>query len=222
VSVVGRRVPCRRGAWSALLSLGAAASLLLVGCARGGPPPALYVLGAMPPAMTATTSEAGLAVVEVTEVKVPDYLDTTDLIVRSFGRLIPSATGRWGERLSVGMTRALAASLAARLPRMVVTTARPAAPARRILVDVEAFEAQSDGSVVLAASWSIASGSSRQTLLAEHSSIAVPLEKRDDAAVVAAMSRAVDELADQIAAGFSRPLSERHEAIGSPIAAVPR
>jgi hypothetical protein len=76
-------------------------------------------------------------------------------------------SGRWGERLSLGITRALAASLTARLPDFVVTTTAPVnAPRRRLLVDVTSFEARADGQVVLATRWTI-TGSGPHPLLSE-------------------------------------------------------
>jgi uncharacterized lipoprotein YmbA len=62
-------------------------------------------------------------VVEVKPVLVPDYLNVSDILVRrGENALAPSPTGRWGERLSVGATRALAMGLVRRLPGLVVTS----------------------------------------------------------------------------------------------------
>ena len=173
----------------------------LAACASG-PPPAFYVLGAMPPAATRTVPETGVPVVLVKPVMVPDYLDTTDLVVRDGGEVIPSRTGRWGERLSVGITRTLAAGLADRLPCMKVTAAQsPERPVRQVLVDVDAFEARTDGLIILTARWSIMDGAGRGPMLAERITLTVPLAGTGDAAIVAAMTRAVSDLADRIAAG---------------------
>lgn len=124
---------------AAMLVLGSAA------CGMSGPPPVEYVLGAAPNATQATSQVTAVPVLEVRLVRLPDYLDTTDLLVRDGNRLTPSKGGRWGERLSVGMTRALASALAARLPNMVATTSQPVkSPERGLLVDVSALEARSD------------------------------------------------------------------------------
>jgi len=79
----------------------------------------------MPTATAATVSQTGLPVVELKRVQLPDYLDTTDILERRGNQLVPSSTGRWGERLSAGFSRALTGSLAARLPRMIVTATPP-------------------------------------------------------------------------------------------------
>jgi uncharacterized lipoprotein YmbA len=178
-----------------------------------GPPAAEYVLGAAPPARATTTLQTGLPVIELKRVQLPDYLDTTELLQRRGDQLIPSATGRWGERLSVGMTRALTGSLAARLPRMVVTATPPLErPARQVFVDVTAFEAAADHDVVLVARWNIADGGTRRLLVAKQTSLVEALLGTDDAATVAAMSRAVADLADQLAAGIESTLSRALDA----------
>jgi uncharacterized lipoprotein YmbA len=202
-----RRRPLRA---AGLVLLGAA-SLVLGACGSSGPPPALYVLGAAPAAATTTAPQVGLPVVEVKPVGVPDYLDTTDLLIRhDSGQVVPSQVGRWGERLSAGVTRALAAALAARLPRMAVTATPPVErPARQVLVDVETFEARADGEVVLVARWSVTDGAARETLAAERVSLAGLVAGTGDPAVVAAMTRESEGLASQVAAGLERTYSAR-------------
>jgi uncharacterized protein len=174
----------------------------LAACGSAGPPPAEYVLGSMPAAGATTVLQTGLPVVELKRVQVPDYLDTTDILARRGNQLVPSLTARWGERLSVGMTRALTASLAARLPRMVV--AAPSAverPALQVLVDVTEFESSAGHEIVFAARWSIADGANHQILVAKQTSLVEPIGGTGDSAVVAAMSHAVEDLAQQLAAG---------------------
>lgn len=191
---------CRR-LRAGLPALFAAAIVGMMGCSVGGPPPNEYVLGAMPAATATTVPQTGVPIVEVRRVELPDYLDTTDILERKGSQLIPRPTGRWGERLSLGMTRALTASLAARLPNMAVTATPPLVhPARQVFVDVAAFEPRDDHRVVLVAHWTVTDG--RQTLMAEQASLVEPIEGTDDGAIVAAMSRALDTLADRIAAGI--------------------
>ena len=185
-----------------LIVLGA---FIIAGCSRGGPPLPLYVLGNAPPAVASTTPQAGLPVIEVKPVKVPDYIDTTDLLVRSGVEMVPSRAGRWGERLSVGTTRALATALAARLPRMAVTMTAPVQPpARQVIVDLGSFEARADGNVVLVARWSILDGTGRKVLAMQRVSLVEPVAGTGDAGVIAAMTRAIEDLAGGIAARIDR------------------
>lgn len=175
---------------------------MLAACSSG-PPPALYVLGTAPPAFSRLVPEVGLPVISVRPVMVPDYLDTTDLVVRNGSEVIPSRTGRWGERLSVGITRTLAADLAKRLTGLQITATQPRErPSRQIYVDIEAFEAGTDNVVLLSARWSIVDGTGRHSILVEHITLAVPLVGNGDSAIVAAMTKAVSNLADRIAAGI--------------------
>ncbi|MGO8920880.1 MAG: membrane integrity-associated transporter subunit PqiC [Stellaceae bacterium] len=196
--------PGRRFFPVAVLAFFGAAMCAITACSLSGPPPAEYVLGAMPAATATTLSQTGLPVVEVKRIQLPDYLDTTDILERRGNQLVPSPTGRWGERLSVGITRALTASLAARLPALVVTATPLGHPTRQILVDVAAFEARPDHHVVLVARWTILDGATRHVLTAEQASLVEAIEGNGDDALVAAMSRAVDDLAGRVAAGIER------------------
>ena len=96
----------------------AGVTLPLLGCGGSTPQPKIYVLGRVTDPRPVTTAETGRPVVEMKTVSVPDYLDTLDIQVRDGQNgLKPSLTGRWGERLSVGITRILADGLTRRLPR---------------------------------------------------------------------------------------------------------
>jgi uncharacterized lipoprotein YmbA len=198
---------------------GAAASLMgalcvtLAACGGSGAGPALYVLGALPKPIDDAAPQAGLQTLEVKPVQMPAYLDTTDLVTRGAGgQLNPSGKGRWGERLSEGFTRALTSDLAQRLPQMVVTGAPPLErPARQVLVDIEAFEATTDGSVVLIARWAV-TDSARQTLAAERTSVAVPVPDGGDPAVATAMTQALQSLAARIASATGTHSPERQAA----------
>lgn len=193
------------------------ATLGIDGCSLSGPLPNEYLLSAMPAATATTVRQTGLPVVELKRVQLPDYLDTTDILQRRGIQLIPSPTGRWGERLSVGMSRALTASLAARLPRMVVTATPPVErPSWQILVDVADFESRADKQVVLVARWSVADGASRHIIVAEQTSLVEPVAGTDDSALVTAMSHAVQNLADQIAAGIDASHSQAERAPAAP------
>jgi hypothetical protein len=195
---------------------GAAASLMgalcvtLAACGGSGAGPALYVLGALAKPVNDTAPQAGLQTLEVKPVQMPAYLDTTDLVTRGAeGQLNSSDKGRWGERLSESFTRALTSDLARRLPQMAVTGAPPLErPAREVLVDVEAFEATTDGSVVLIARWAV-TDSSRQTLAAERTSVAVPVPGGGDPAVATAMTQALQSLAARIASATGTRSPER-------------
>ncbi|HEX2943458.1 MAG TPA: PqiC family protein [Rhodopila sp.] len=187
-----------------------AAALLAVACSRSGPPPNMYVLGNPQTVVTASMSDSHMPVIEVAGVRVPGYLDTTEIVTRNGSQIVPSATGQWAERLSIGVARALAADLATRLPTMLVTTTQPLSPpARQVLLNVDTMEARPDHQVVMITNWSIMDGTTERTFLSRHSTFATPIQGTGDAAVVAAMTRAVAELADQVANGI-RQAPPRH------------
>src|SRR5580692_7400207 len=95
----------------------------LSACGGGAPPPETYVLGHDAPVGRNNLSQAEGPIVELKPVRIPDYLDNKDIVVRrTGGQIIVSTTARWGERLSLGVTRAVSASLSARLPRLAVMT----------------------------------------------------------------------------------------------------
>jgi uncharacterized lipoprotein YmbA len=173
----------------------------LSGCA--GPPPREYVLNVRTGAEAADTVQTALPVLQVERVLLPDYLDTRDILTRRDRQVVASETGRWAERLSVGSTRVLAASLAARLRGVVVTASQPITPpALRVLVDVIAFDTTADGRVVLTSRWTITDGTGQRSLTSEQATLTEPVSGAGDGAVVAAMSLALDKLATRISEGI--------------------
>lgn len=160
-----------------------------------------YVLGVPPPSSVGIRSEAGLTVVELKMVTVPVTLDSTDILRRAGpNELIASPTGRWGERLSLGITDALALSLSNRLPNLVVTTRPTSEPSRRIVVDLDAVEIGADGRCLMAARWRII-GTGRVALSeGRRGTFTETAASPGDQAVASALTLAIDQLATAIAA----------------------
>ena len=184
-----------RAAWALVTGLA------LAGCGVSGPQPAIYVLGGPAAPTAVVTPEMGLPIVLVRQVELPDYLDTTDLQERRGDEIVQSRAGRWGERLSVGFTRALTAALGARLPGMAVVASPPIErPAQQILVDIEAFEPRPEGFVLLLGRFRVTDGTARDVMISERTSLVEPVTGTGEAARVAAMTRAIDGLAARIAA----------------------
>ena len=191
------------------LLFGVLLGVVLSGCA--GPPKQEYVLGAATAPKAASVVQSGLPVVQIERVLLPDYLDTRDIVTRRDGRVVPSESARWAERLSVGLTRSLATSLATQLTGVVVTSAQPVdPPVLRVLVDVIAFELTGDRQVILAARWTIIDGTGRKSLAAEQATWTEPVAAvGGDSAVVAAMSLALEKLATRISEGIERSLGSK-------------
>jgi uncharacterized protein len=183
--------------------------MLLLGCSAG-PPRRIYVLEGQENPIASVTSDAGRPVVELKSVLLPDYLDTTDMLLRDGqNELKISPTGRWGERLSIGVTRALGRALTKQLPGVVVDrsdTSRQ--PARTLLVNISAFDVWPDRRCILTARWTILGEDGRSLGAGERATIITSVAPSsngiEDVAVVQAMDGALGQLADQIAADLTR------------------
>jgi uncharacterized lipoprotein YmbA len=177
----------------------AGATLLLGGCGTF-PLPKVYILGEQTRATPGVTNQSGLPHLELKTVTTPDYLDTTDILRRSASnQVIASPTGRWGERVSIGITRALATDLAARLPNVVIESRSAYEPARRLFVDVERFEIAEDGLCTLTARWRLTTKDNAVAANSEQGTFVVAAISGTDAAVTVAMTSAIDQLAARIA-----------------------
>jgi uncharacterized lipoprotein YmbA len=164
------------------------------------PLPRTYVLAAPDRSTPGVIDEAGLSHIELRTVTVPDYLDTTDIVRQSASNEVTtSATGKWGERLSLGITRALAFDLTKRLPHTVIEFRGAYEPSLRLFVNVERFEFGEDGRCTLTARWRVtASGAKDQPNSAQGTFIETSTAKTD-AAEALAMTEAIDQLSRQIA-----------------------
>ncbi len=127
--------------------------------------------------------------------------------------MIASATGRWGERVSVGITRALAVDLARRLPDVVIESRGRYEPARRLLVDVERFEIGEDGLCTLTARWRLTSAGDTVQPDSQRGTFIAPARLRTDADAATAMTSAIDQLAGQIAVTLQSSLRDRQPAL---------
>jgi uncharacterized lipoprotein YmbA len=189
--------------------------VLAWGCVSGRRAQSVYALNeALDDRAEIDASVAGPEL-QLQRVLVPDYLDTTDILLRAGAHeLRTSSSGRWGERLSVGMTRALRADLAVRLPQDRVVLAQPAEKSlRQILVTVDAFDVWPDGHCVLAASWTLLDRESRAVLTAGRGTFITPPVgggTPGDGAIIKDMADAVGQLADSIASAVKAPSPRRN------------
>jgi uncharacterized lipoprotein YmbA len=207
--------PPNRAARRAGASAALAVSLCLAACSSAGPPRVTYVLGASAPATASAEPLRGRPVIALERVLVPDYLDVSDIMIRRSGNVVaPSATGRWGERLSGGVRQALASDLSRRLPDFVVTTTPPIGRTRfQLLTEVEDFAPRADGTVVLLARWRLLDGAGDRVLDGERVSLTGRAAAADDAAIAAAMSRELEDLAARMAAGVRHALAAARPAL---------
>lgn len=131
-------------------------ALTLSGCAAA-PPLRLYTLSedsASSAVSTDAPSRQGAPVIEVTRVSLPDYMDSSDLLVRHGDVLERSSTGRWASRLSLGATELLTARLAMRWPDAWVTDEpQTRTPDYRLVVHISRLDITSTGTGVMEADW---------------------------------------------------------------------
>jgi uncharacterized lipoprotein YmbA len=189
---------CARVACGLLLAAG-----LLGGCART--PPARYYLldypGTTPGTLPAAAPRVGLG-----PLRLPTYLDRPQIVTRvGASRLELSNQHRWAEPLQQSFTRALHAQLSQRRPTVeFVDYPWPAAraPTQQIRLEVLRFERAADGRFVLSARWDSATSDTAPEILAHTSEITIAVTGGDDdyEALVAAASKAIGALADEIAA----------------------
>jgi uncharacterized lipoprotein YmbA len=185
--------------------------LMAAGCSSS-PPQNVFILSGVANSAPGVRSDSGHPVVRLKPVTVPDYLDNTDIYLRDGqNQLKSSATGRWGERLSVGMARALSEDLTARMPGITVDESEPVQPpSLTLLVNVGAFDIRPDGRCVLSARWTILGQDNKTVLAGENATIMTTVPQTGggmrDAAVVAAMADAVRQLADHVVVNLARSL----------------
>jgi uncharacterized protein len=191
-------------------ALWTACALVMVSGCSSGPAPRVFLLVAPLQSAASQTPAPDTPAVQVQTVTLPDYLDTEDILMRdSAHELQSSASGKWGERLSAGMTQALAAALVTRLPAYQLKPPRPTDRlARQILVDVAAFDVWRDGRCALSASWTILQPGATAVALNRREVFLTPSIKPTavgDTAVVTAMAATIDQLADAIARDMATP-----------------
>jgi uncharacterized lipoprotein YmbA len=190
-----------------VIALVAALVVALTGCASS-PAPVWHSLVPAAPAAAAAAASAPLTV-SVAAVTVPQEVDRVQLVLRSAdGTPSVLEQERWAEPLKAQLPRALALSLAPRLPRAVVVTSAGgtlALPSWRVVVDVQRFELQRGAGgdrAVLRAVWELRPGSARDNVpLAAPPQVfelAVPAAGGSSAALVAAMAVAVDRFSGQM------------------------
>ncbi len=179
--------------------------LLCMTACSSAPPLRTFVLTPpLAPTALAPTTASPTERIVIRHVLVPDYLDTTDILMRDGTHEVKvDGTGRWDERLSQGLTRALVADLAARLPSDAVLLDTSSPAQEQVLITINSLDLWPDGRCVLAATWTmvdhdapraVAGGSGTFDSPAIGSTIDV-----GDAHLVDAISGNVGKLADQVA-----------------------
>jgi uncharacterized protein len=176
---------------------------LLAACSS--PPTNFYTLNP-DTALDATGAPLPVAVV-VGPVTVPDLVDRPQLVTRLSGNEVRlNEFSRWGEPLKSGVADVVAADLSRLLgsPRVSVSSQTVAGTDMiRVRVDIVQFDSMPGDAVAIDALWTVRA-EGRKALLTGRSTVREPVQGTDDAALVAAHSRALAAVSRDIAAAIRR------------------
>lgn len=183
------------------------AGLLLTACGTT-PPSRYYVLnGAVPGPSTEQTvghqTQAAKALnIGLAGIALPGYLDQNRLVRRTGSNTLSvEQFDRWTEPLDEGVQRVLAANLADLLDARVHPLPWPRGMTQdyQVITQVAQFDADEQGSVILAGTWSLREGRDGTSPERHVYRVEVPSYGEDNAAVAAAMSAALQKLSSQMA-----------------------
>jgi uncharacterized lipoprotein YmbA len=185
--------------------------LLLLTACGSSPKTHFYTLVPVPPAQTGQAgaksgSTAAGPPVQVGHVALPGTLDRLSVVTRGAGaRIEVSDQDRWAAPLDELVRRALTADLRDRLGAgRVLAPGEPAPPGgvRTVAVTVQQFIGDASGHVVLTADWTVATCNARTPGPNPHAALEVDAGSANADSVAAAMSHALGQFADQIAAAL--------------------
>jgi uncharacterized protein len=184
------------------LALALPAALLAAGC--GSSPPSHFFVLTAEPGPAALAPRAAITTVMLGRIGLPGALDRPQLARRRGGyEIVFSEEERWAGPFDDMLRRVLADDLAARLPPgWAFAASGPQAAAVTIALDISRFDADEQGAVTLVAHWQMLGRNGAPLGPARESTIVEPGAGAGGAAIAAAMSRAVAQLAARIAAGL--------------------
>ncbi len=199
----------RSAAWVAIT-----AACLTGGCATS-PAMRYYTLTDIAP-QTRLTAAPDTVPVRLDRVNLPSELDRLQLVRRiDATRLQISEFDRWAAPLDEMIRRVLSSDLAARLPADLVADPNepaPGEPRQSLSVDVQEFYADASCTIALRAVWVVkpsqgeaAQARSRQS--SEDVRIAPSGSCSGSQSLAEAMSQALAQLSDRMAAGIAKPLA---------------
>ena len=182
---------------------GGLAGLLLLCACQSSPPTHYFALTEIPP--TALPGAASSQIpIRVERITIPGELDRLEIVRRSApNQLQIAAFDRWAAPLDAMMRRVVAGDLAARLPAGTVASANePAAGEARqqLYIDVEEFSGDEHGAVTLRAGWLLLTPNAASLRGAAQIKVEAAAATID--ALPPAMSRAIADLSDRIAAAM--------------------
>ena len=187
-------------------------AVALSGCIGTSQPSRFYALSSLqgPEPIPHATSTSLSTIVAVGPLAIPDYLNRPQIVTRA-GRneMRVNEFQRWADGLEDNLSRTVVEDLSVLLPpdRFSVIRWMPAVQGDvpityRVAVDVVRFDATPGGTVFLEADWAIR-GKEKTVVLAKKSSISGTAGGAEFTDLVVAMSKAVEDLSREIAAGVT-------------------
>lgn len=173
-------------------------ALLLAGCSSADP--TYYTLKPVGGAQATTQIQT----IEVRRPGLAGYLDRSDIVLKSAGYTLDvNSQLRWGEPLGDMIGRVITQDLSQRLPGSSVFGQSGAITADadlRVEVDIQGFDEDASGAVVLTAQVALEAGRSHVPAASRHVSLTAQPAAPGAAALVATMSTLLGTLSDQVAA----------------------
>jgi len=145
-----------------LMSLSTIALCFLAGCATS-PASKFYTLSAVQ--VVEQSSNAAPVAIAIDPVTVPELVDRSQIVTKlDTNRVSIDEFARWAEPLKSQIPRVLAADLAQFIPGAIVSTypQRVDDNAYRVSVDVQSFDASTNGAVTVAVIWSVRAPNRRE------------------------------------------------------------
>lgn len=175
-----------------------------LGCATS-PPSNFYTLSPLPAAQGRGALAGGRIGLGLGPVTFPVFLDRPQIVTRDPGnRLDLDEYNRWGGTLQDDFLRVWSENLSHLVgtSRIVIFPSEVRYPLDfRITADVLAFEGTPDGEAVLKVRWAVLDPYLEQALAVYENAYRQPLlEPRDDSALIVAMSAALAEFSQDVAA----------------------
>jgi uncharacterized lipoprotein YmbA len=182
----------------------AGATIFISGCLGRSPSPSFYTLTPVQDQVfSGRSSPVHQAVIGIGPVKLADYLDESQIVTRTNdNQLVKAEFNRWAGSFKNNFTNVLADDLGSRLSteRVYLYPWRLSVPVDyQVTVDVVRCDGRLGEAAWLEARWSLFKGPDKKLLKTMRANISEPVTGPDYAALVAAQSRAVAKLSQEIA-----------------------
>ena len=179
--------------------------VLITGC--GVTKPSKYYLLTPVEQSSSGTLSAPAKVLGIGPVAFPAYLDRPQIVLRSGGNQLDYAEShRWAEPLKAAFSHTLSENLSIMLPlerTVIYPWSRSTVLDYQVIVNVSRFDADASGTVILTADWEIIRSSDSKVMDQDKATYTEAAGSVDYSAIVAAQSRALEQLSRNIATSIS-------------------